>query len=252
MEKILTIIIPTYNNPKELTATLESILELIDFFDLLIIDSSDNYPLDFKFKNELGKFSKWVKPNGVYDAINRGIELTNTRYLMTLNSGDTVISSSLIKILENYLNVLCTSDLLVGCQNVSYRGIIYKYSPSFNSLWPHQSVIYKKELHDKIGLFNTNYKIISDQLFFEKIKIEERLNIKFIEEAITTYDVTGMSSIMNSRNLNEYKVLNTIRRKTNLKLYLRYGFYQLCKFLNIDFNIVWHSIKMILIPKSNR
>lgn len=248
MENKLTIIVPTFNNHKDLEVTLDSIIEFTNLFDLIIIDSSSYYPLNFKFKNEIYKFSKWVKPSGVYNAINTGVQLTKTKYLMTLNSGDTAESDKLINVINTYL-IQDSFQVIIGCQNVSYKNINYIFRPSLKSLWPHQSVVYRKNLHDKIGLFNTNYKIISDQLFFEKIKIQKEIKIKFLNYSLTTYDVTGISSLMNLENIKEYEILNSVRKKKNFKLYFRYYFYRLCSLMKIDFNIVWHYIKSITITK---
>lgn len=244
MKKKITIIIPTYNNPHELEATLDSIIEFSNLFDLFIIDSSTLYPLNFKHKNVLLNSSNWIKPSGVYDAINKGINLCKTSYLMTLNSGDIANTQNLKEAIMSDL-YSCGEDLdiIVGAQDVMYKNIFYKYIPSLLSIWPHQSVIYKKKLHDEFGYFNSSYKIISDQIFFEKIKNIKKLLIKFNNNSLTTYDVTGISSMMNRKSLKEYKILNKIRGKNNFKLILRYYFYNVCNILKLDFNLFWHFIK---------
>ena len=244
MKKKITIIIPTYNNPHELEATLDSIIDFSNLFDLFIIDSSTFYPLNFKYKNVLLNSSEWIKPSGVYDAINKGISLCKTSYLMTLNSGDIANTQNLKEaIISDVYNCGEDLDIIIGSQDVIYKNIFYKYIPSLLSIWPHQSVIYKKELHDKFGYFNSNYKIISDQIFFEKIKNIKKLLIKLNNNSLTTYDVTGISSMMNRKSLKEYKILNKLRGKNNFKLFLRYYLYKLCDILKLDFNLFWHSIK---------
>jgi len=247
MEKNLTIIIPTYNNYVELEYTLKSILEFRELYDLVIVDSSDHYPLDFEFKNVLSESSLWVEPNGVYDAINRGVDLCETQYLMTLNSGDAAVTRNLKECILSYLYIeRADIDILVGAQDVVYRNIAYKYVPELTSVWPHQSVIYKARLHEEYGNFDTEYKLVSDQMFFEKIKCSKMLTVKFISCSLTVYDVTGISSIMNGKSLVEYKALNKLRGKNNIKLYLRYVFYKLSERLNFDFNLYWHSLKSLL------
>ena len=124
-----------------------------------------------------------------------------------------------------------------------YKNIFYKEIPSLLSIWPHQSVIYKRELHDEFGYFSSNYKLISDQVFFEKIKNIKKLLIKFNKNSLTTYDITGISSIMNRKSLKEYKILNKLRGKNNFKLFLRYYFYKLCDILQLDFHLFWHYLR---------
>lgn len=247
MKKKLTIIVPTYNNSHELESTLDSIMDFSNLFDLYIIDSSNSYPINFKYKNILLNSSKWIKPSGVYDAINVGINLCKTSYLMTLNSGDTANTQNLKEaIISDLYNGSQDIDIIVGAQDMLYKNIFYKEIPSLFSIWPHQSVIYKRELHDEFGFFNSEYKIISDQVFFEKIKNVKKLLIKFNYNSLTTYDITGISSVMNGKSLKEYKILNKLRRKNNLKLYFRYFFYKLCEILKLDFYLLWHSLKVKL------
>jgi len=247
MKKKITIIVPTYNNPHELESTLDSIMNFSHLFDLYIIDSSSFYPLDFKHKNALLNSSKWIKPSGVYNAINEGINLCKTSYLMTLNSGDTANTQNLKKaIISDLYNGSQDLDIIVGAQDMVYKNIFFKEIPSLLSIWPHQSVIYKRELHDEFGFFNSNYKIISDQVFFEKIKNIKKLLIKFNYNSLTTYDITGISSIMNRKSLKEYKILNKLRGKNNFKLFLRYYFYKFCEILKLDFYLLWHSLKVKL------
>ena len=99
---------------------------------------------------------------------------------MTLNSGDTANTQNLKEaIMSDVYNCSQDLDIIIGAQDMVYKNIFYKEIPSLLSIWPHQSVIYKRELHDEFGYFSSNYKIISDQVFFEKIKKNEKKNVSF-------------------------------------------------------------------------
>ena len=98
-----------------------------NLFDLYIIDSSNSYPINFKYKNILLNSSKWIKPSGVYDAINVGINLCKTSYLMTLNSGDTANTQNLKEaIISDLYNGSQDIDIIVGAQDMLYKNIFYK------------------------------------------------------------------------------------------------------------------------------
>jgi glycosyltransferase involved in cell wall biosynthesis len=241
MEKKLSIVVPTYNNFRDLELTLSSIIDYIDLFELIIVDSSSYFPVNFGLRDLLNSYSVWTKPEGVYSAINFGIKLCRTEFVMTLNSGDVAVNQFFGKNVIKYLySDRFVPDVIVGSQNVVYGGLSYKEVPDLYTIWPHQSVIYRRSLHDKYGFFSTDFRVISDQLFFESIKADENLCILFEPDSLTIFDVTGISSQMSLENLLEYRLLNKIRGKSNLKLYLRFCVYYICLFFRLDYHRIWH------------
>lgn len=246
MLKRLTVLIPTYNNSRDLQKTLYSIEDLLGGLDLIIIDSSSFHPVNFEFRSLLSTKSIWTEPLGVYNAINAGLRRVKTEFVMVLNSGDIGLSENLLKVInENFELGRFNSIALIGGQRVKYKELSYVYSPTFSSVWPHQSVIYRADLHNELGFYNENFKVISDQLFFELVKTKYGLDgCLFVDDFLTEYDVTGISSHMNLANLFEYKYLNKIRGLSNGRLYLRFVVYQLAKWLQLDFNYIWHSLKV--------
>ena len=249
MEREVTVIVPTYNNFSDLKFTIESLLDILEYVHLIIVDSSDYIPIDFKFRDLIEKNGIWIKPKGVYNALNVGVANAKTSLVLIMNSGDSACVNNLKQFLlgresgrENGL-----AKVYVGFQQVRYKKISYVYEPSFETLWPHQSVIYRKDLHTVFGEYSERYKIISDQLFFEKIKSCIHLDdIYFVPIAFSNYDVTGMSSEMSISNVREYIHLNKIRQRNNVKLYLRFLIYNIANFFRVDFHYIWHGIKVLL------
>lgn len=94
MHTNLSIVTVTYNNESGLNKTLSSILLLKKFpSEVIIIDgkSSDNtFEVVSRFKNYLN--IKYISQNdkGIYDAMNKGINLVNTEYMLFLNAGDII------------------------------------------------------------------------------------------------------------------------------------------------------------------
>lgn len=242
MDKNLTIIVPTFNNSEQLEATLDSIVELSYLFSLIIVDSSSYFPLNFKYKDHLID-SLWVEPSGVYSALNEGIRHTNSMYMMCLNSGDIAVTRNLKEVIETYIVNFSGPDVILGSQDLNYKGISYSERPTFQSIWPHQSVIYKRVLHDYYGFFNTDFKLISDQLFFVELRHDKSLSICSLDTSLTIYDLTGMSSVMNLQSVKEFRFLNEIRGRGNIKLYIKYVFFNLLGFFKLDHHLFWHLLR---------
>jgi glycosyltransferase involved in cell wall biosynthesis len=102
--KRLSIISITYNNIKGLTKTL-ALFQSFDFnseIEVVIVDGgSKDETLDF-LKNQT-LTNNWVSESdkGIYDAMNKGLEMATGEYVWFLNAGDYVFSKeSLMLILE--------------------------------------------------------------------------------------------------------------------------------------------------------
>ena len=111
MEKLLTVIIPSYNMEKYLEKNLNTLLvreELKQYIEVLIINDgskdqtskiahtfADQYP---------GFFIAIDKENGNYGScINKGLELAAGKYVKTLDADDAYITSGFEKLIEGVL-----------------------------------------------------------------------------------------------------------------------------------------------------
>ena len=74
----------------------------------------------------------------------------------------------------------------------SYFSTLASFIPSSLSLWPHQSIVYKKALHSKYGNYNVAFRYCADQIFFAHVRKYESY---FISDHITSLFITdGISS----------------------------------------------------------
>lgn len=92
---LISIITITYNAANELLPTLESVASqgFRNFEHILIDGASTDGTLDIARKfNELRILSE--KDNGLYDAMNKGIDMARGDYLLFLNAGDTFHSNN--------------------------------------------------------------------------------------------------------------------------------------------------------------
>jgi len=134
------------------------------------IDGTKEY-LNSLHINNLNFLSE--KDTGIYDAMNKGIELANNDYLLFLNAGDILNSFDSLSLVTNYLfkyevevlfcgvNQFLNSDIKIYRKPLNMRNGIFKGLPGH-----HQGTFYSKSILNKIKydtkVISADYKIIAE------------------------------------------------------------------------------------------
>jgi glycosyltransferase involved in cell wall biosynthesis len=227
----ISIITPVYNDFAAFYSTLQSILLVkSDFdFELVVVDSSSKLESS-RIKQVLsssGLFYKysWIKPDGVYSALNHGVTLASKIWIQVLNSGDMIVPDA-----ELYWSRCIDSevDIYVYSQGWSVGGVDGIHYPSSRSVWGHQSILYKRKLHDEYGLYREDLKIVSDQIFFWGIR--SKVKYKIYHEILSHYDMGGISSRITIENCKEIYFFHRYCGLTIGQSFMRGYIYPMVKF----------------------
>ncbi len=201
MAPILSIITINYNNRLGLLKTMQSVVEQsYKNFEYLIIDGgSDDGSLE-DILNYEHCLSFWCseKDKGVYNAMNKGIVKATGEYLLFLNSGDLLLDnqtlSKIVPLLKDYSIIY--GDLIFRSDT---KDILQTYPDSLdiNYLFyyslGHPASFIRRELF-KERLYSEDLKIVSDwEFFFHKI-ILDKVSYKHINQVISVFDTSGVSS----------------------------------------------------------
>ena len=217
----LSIITVNLNNKYGLQKTIDSVIsQTYRDFEWIIIDggSTDgSKELIDKYSNYI---SYWVSEpdKGIYNAMNKGIKQAHGEYLQFLNSGDIYFEDNTLK---QVVKFLINEDIVYGYaviknnntkKRVNIRHeIISCYDLTRNTI-NHQCAFIKKKLFDIFGLYDENYKIVSDWKFFFDVIAIQKCSTKHINLDIIIYDTTGISQTNSIEMENE--------RREILRLYL--------------------------------
>lgn len=199
---LFSIITITFNNRDGLASTAQSIaMQTCVDFEWIIIDgfSTDGTKEDFANYASAQIISEPDK--GIYDAMNKGIDLARGDYLVFMNAGDCFATSDVLRI---FSDGACDSpDLIYGD---SFEGGHYKAARKDSYiLWGmfthHQAMFYRRESLGSIR-YDTSYKIAADyDLTLRFLKSESRS--LYLPFPVCIFAEGGVSQILATQGRNE-------------------------------------------------
>lgn len=158
---------------------------------------------------------KWISEpdSGIYNAMNKGIKMATGDYLLFLNAGDYLIHYNVIKSLmnlfESYKFDMIYGDLFC-IDPYSKHYLIYSVEDDilnacffYQRYLPHPSTFYKRELFEKFGGFEENFKIIADNVLNKKLVCDHHVSVKHINQIISVFLSDGISSTNAKLSLQE-------------------------------------------------
>jgi len=207
----LSIITVNLNNSEGLQKTIESVVSQT-FTDLeyIVIDGGSTDGSVDIIKQYADKITYWVSEpdKGIYNAMNKGILQAKGEYCQFLNSGDVLYT---ITVLNSIFGLNCAEDIITGdmikifsdnitkvdkgqaytCQQRGQDLTLYDmYSGTIN----HSSSFIRRELFEKYGLYDENYKIVSDWIFFLMTIGLAGTKVKYVDIVVSYFDMTGISN----------------------------------------------------------
>tara|TARA_Y100001972_G_C7659507_1_gene332426 strand:- start:1638 stop:2387 length:750 start_codon:yes stop_codon:yes gene_type:complete len=203
---ILSIITVTYNAEKYVERTIKSVLrQTFKDLEYLIIDgNSSDRTLEIVEKHKK-KIEKVIseKDEGVYDAMNKGLQLAKGKYVLFLNAGDELSKQT---ILEEIFNSKQDADVYYGETNILNKdrkvigtrteltsrklpGQLIKKDFLNGQVVSHQSFIPRKELTIP---YNLKYKCSADIDWMLQI-VSRSTTIINVNQPIANYLQGGIS-----------------------------------------------------------
>lgn len=179
-------------------------------------DSTEDNSKDVINQNR-SVITKWIseKDTGIYNAMNKGINLSTGDYLLFLNSGDTFVNEHVLEDISKqklgksiyFGNLMVDKNDGKELFRVNFDKQKYNLSFFLNYTLPHQATIYHKDLFKKYGLYDETLKICGDLEYYLRL-VEEKVEVKYIPIDIAIFDETGKSHSESSlERINKEKAL---------------------------------------------
>lgn len=167
-DPLVSIIIVVFNAENTLQQTLSSVIsQTYQNWELIVIDgaSTDNTLQILDHNCTHLSFCISEKDNGIYDAMNKGIQVAKGEWLYFLGSDDIFINERVLdKIFSGYTTT--GSSFIYGNVRLKSNNVLLGGSRSYYQLIEknisHQAIFYKREIFKKVGTYDLRYKILAD------------------------------------------------------------------------------------------
>lgn len=236
----ITIITVSFNSEKTIKKTLESVAnQSFKKIEHIIIDGkSSDKTLSIAKKFPHIKKIISSSDDGVYHAMNKGLELARGEIIGFLNSDDFYVNTDVISKVINVFNNkpfidACYADLIYTDPIDTNKIIRYwkssEFIPgSFSKGWcpPHPTFFVRRSAYDQFGKFNLSYEISSDCELMMRFLEVHKINAIYIPELWVKMRMGGISnkSIKNILKQNQ-EVLNALEKhglKKNIFIFFVY------------------------------
>lgn len=164
----VSIITVVFNNVTQIQECIDSVLlQTYTNIEHIIVDggSTDGTLEVIKKNKHLTKVISG-KDKGLYDAMNKGLLLTEGQLIGILNSDDKFLPHTVQKVVETYTKNHC--EVISGAMIQTLNGVVLKtFYPTMEELYKtmtlyHPSTFISKKLYDEVGIYDLRYKYASD------------------------------------------------------------------------------------------
>lgn len=222
----ISIITAVYNNEKMIGDAINSIVNQ-KYFDIekVMLDgaSTDGTLAILKHHAHHSDVLNSAPDDGIYDALNIGIDLSSGDVVGLLHSDDLFANESIVsKVADVFINNsnidAVYGDLVYVDKREPEKIIRYWQAGPFHKenlkngwMPPHPTLYLRRSVYEKIGKFNTEYRIAADYDFMLRVLTDESINVYYLPEVLVKMRVGGESnrSLKNIvyKSLEDYRVM---------------------------------------------
>lgn len=237
----LSIITINRNNAAGLEKTMRSVAsQTFKEFEYIVIDGAStdgSVEVVKKLEHEFACL-KWISEpdSGIYNAMNKGVQMASGEYIQILNSADCLASADvtekMLAMLEKEGNPNILYGNMIKCfpdgrrmvdkcfagQEITMLGM---YTGTLN----HDPVYIRRDLFEKYGYYDEALKIVSDWKWYLQAIILGNEKPKYVDLDVTLFDMTGISETNKNLDKAERKqVLEELLPTAILADYKRFAF----------------------------
>jgi glycosyltransferase involved in cell wall biosynthesis len=230
---LVSIITVTYNSEKYLEKTIQSVLgQTYSDIEYIIIDgvSTDNtVQIVKKYEKDI---DYWISEpdDGIYDAMNKGIQTANGDIIGIINSDDWLEPDAVEKVVEASRNIE-EDEFVIHGKITTYGAngnLVSTRKPKqffcyhlFSTPFKHPAMFVSKALYQRIGLYDEKCGLAADYDLMLRV-IESKYTSVFINKVLTNVRLVGIST-GNNDQASTKELYQIIKRNTNSNFWALIG-----------------------------
>lgn len=206
----VSIITVVYNGADTIEQTIKSVIgQTYKNIEYIVIDGASTDGTQKIIEKYLEGISYYIseKDDGLYHAMNKGLKKATGEIIGIINSDDWYGVSAVEDVVECFKrnDVDLAYGKIVTVSEDGKERMLPKIS--LESIWyqlsiPHPSVFVKKKIYDRLGVFDTKYRLAADYELLLRF-YSNNIKIKFIDKAIAYFREGGLSSTKRSDSYEE-------------------------------------------------
>jgi glycosyltransferase involved in cell wall biosynthesis len=244
---LVSIVTVVFNGEEFLEETIQSVInQSYNNIEYIIIDggSTDNtVEIIKKYENRI---SHWIseKDSGIYDAMNKGINIATGGWINFMNAGDVFYSNQVVK--EVFDNQKYEAEIVYGNYLADYGSFTKKViAKGVEKLWQgmvfcHQSTFVNAQYHKK-HKYSLQYSIAGDFNFFYSA-FKNKARFQHIDKVVSIFACDGISSVVGAG-----------AGRQNLRIVNSYGYdmgHNLYYFARFSYQIIKRVLSFLLFNRA--
>jgi glycosyltransferase involved in cell wall biosynthesis len=204
-----SIITVSLNSEKYIKTAIDSVLsQRYENIEYIIIDGKSNDGTINIIKSYGNRITSFISEsdNGIYDAMNKGISLSNGEVIGILNSDDFYLDQSVLCKVAKIFSKEPKSDIVLGNVDfvlpVDFNKQVRLFSSFYFQSWklrfgfmpPHPSTFIRRSAYEKVGLYSLGYQIAADFDWFCRAFLIHNLKYSKVDKVLVRMREGGVST----------------------------------------------------------
>jgi len=221
----VSIITVVLNGAETIEQTIQSVLSQ-DYknIEYIVVDGgSTDGTLDIinRYKNNIAKVIS-EPDSGIYDAMNKGMELSTGDILATLNGDDVYAEKTTVRrmaefIQNNALDAAYGDLIYVDRRDTGHikrfwqPGRYKKGAFSHGWVIPHPTFFCRKEIFERFGYFNDKLQIAADFELMLRLIEKHRIKIGYLQKVIVKMSAGGKANVLRGIVQGNREIISSFR-----------------------------------------
>lgn len=225
----ITIITVCYNCADAIDKTVQSILDqTYPNIEYIVVDGNSTDGTTEALKRYASHFDHLIseEDEGIYNAMNKGLNLASGDYVFFLNCGDRLYSTNTIEEVASHAQ---GQDIIYGdmfleftdgrkSRRMKYPGKLNRFLFLHRGLG-HQATFIKRAIYQKLNGFDEQYEILADLDLLLRFLFKPKVSQGYIPQVISFYDMHGLSSSPETFWLRQQERIRILKKHYPILLY---------------------------------